>query len=258
MQIITVIISIVLGALIGSFVNVVIHRIPRSESIITPASHCPKCGAPIKPWQNIPIVSWVWLKGRCAACQTKISAQYPLVELALAAWFGMVAIKDGGAWQIILGWALGSVLLAIAVIDYRHGIIPNKIVLPAAVVFLLLQTLIVQEDVWIFAVYGIGAAAALVLLNIFSLLVFKKEGIFGGDIKLTLCLGFALGLNVIAALFIGFLFGAMIGIVIMRFRKQIHEAGYIPFGPFLSAGAAISYLWGQPLIDWYLRLMVRS
>jgi leader peptidase (prepilin peptidase) / N-methyltransferase len=224
-----------LGLLIGSFLNVVIWRVPRKESVAAPASHCPSCDAPIAPRDNVPLLSWLLLRGRCRHCRARISVRYPLTELACAALFG-------------------AGLLAISVIDLEHYVIPNRIVYPLgfASVPLLALAAGLDGEWWSFARALIGAACAFSAL--FVIHVVSPRGMGFGDVRLSFLLGLYLGylgaLEVAFGMFLGFVYGAVIGVVLMatglRSRRQ-----HIPFGPFLAAGAITIVLVGGPILDWY-------
>lgn len=242
----------IFGLIIGSFLNVIISRLPKKLSIITPRSYCPNCKKPIAAWQNIPLISFLVLRGRCANCHEPISWRYPIVELLTGLWFLLLFIQSQEPPQIALGLFFGSSLIALAFIDLENGILPDKITLPSAILIIILRAFIEPAALWKYLVFGLGAAVFLLLLNAISLAIFGKEGIFGGDIKISAYIGFALGANVIPAMFLGFISGALAGVLIMTRRKSIKDAGYMPFGPYLAFGAMAAYLWGPRLIDWYL------
>lgn len=244
----------VLGLAAGSFLNVVIWRVPRKESVASPSSRCPACETPIRPVDNIPVVSWVVLSGRCRACRAPISPRYPLVELATGGLFAAVA------WRFQLDWALPAflllvaTLLAIAAIDLEHYIVPNRIlviVVPAAAVLLAMAAAV--DDAWIDLVRAVlGAAASFAGLLVVHLI--SPRGMGMGDVKLAFLLGLLLGWlswgHVALGLFLGFLYGAVVGIVlVVTGRRGRREA--VPFAPFLAAGTVTAVLWGRALLDWY-------
>jgi leader peptidase (prepilin peptidase)/N-methyltransferase len=246
-----------LGLLVGSFLNVVIWRVPRKESVVTPASHCPGCDAPISPRDNIPVLSWVLLRGRCRHCQVHISARYPLIELACAALFGAIGARFAHSWALPAYLVFGAGLLAISVIDLEHYIIPNRIVYPLgfASVPLLALGAGLEGEWWWFARALIGAAGAFSAL--FVIHVASPRGMGFGDVRLSFLIGLYLGylgaLDVPVGLFLGFAYGAVIGVLLiatgLRTRKQ-----HVPFGPFLAAGAMTMILVGGPILDWYRAL----
>jgi len=243
-----------LGLLVGSFLNVVIWRVPRKESVVAPASHCPGCDAPIAPRDNVPVLSWIALRGRCRHCHTHISVRYPLVELACAALFAALGARFAHSWALPAYLLFGAALLAIAVIDLEHYIIPNRIVYPVgfASVPLLALGAGLNGDWWSFARALIGAACAFAAL--FLIHIVSPRGMGFGDVRLSFLLGLYLGflgaLEVAAGLFLGFVYGAVIGIGLMAMRRR-GRGQHIPFGPFLAAGAITVVLVGGPIIDWY-------
>lgn len=263
-----VIFLFVLGLSVGSFLNVVIYRLPRKESLITPPSSCPNCHIPIKWYDNIPVVSFIILRGRCRNCGQRISLRYPIVELFTGILFVFVFLKvvgvpsstfDGspppsiGYQEIIRLIAylfFVSILVAIAYIDAEHQVIPNRIVYPS---FVIGSALIIIADPGNFLFYLAGFAVGGGLLFLISL--FKEGGMGGGDVKLAALMGIFLGLQVLLALFIGFLVGAIVGITLALFKKRsIKEP--IAFGPFLALGGLITLFYGTPIINLYLRLIL--
>jgi leader peptidase (prepilin peptidase)/N-methyltransferase len=242
------------GLLIGSFLNVVIWRVPRKESIVAPPSHCPGCDNPIAPRDNVPVLSWLVLRGRCRHCHTRISVRYPLIELACAALFAAIGARFANSWALPAFLIFGAGLLAISVIDLEHYIIPNRIVYPLGFIALPLLALGAGlEGHWWWFVRGlIGAACAFAAL--FTIHFVSPRGMGFGDVRLSFLLGLYLGFlgaaDVMFGLFLGFLYGAVIGLVLMASGKRGRRQ-HIPFGPFLAAGAITIVLVGGPIIDWY-------
>ena len=242
------------GLLIGSFLNVVIWRVPRKESVVKPVSHCPGCDTPIAPRDNVPVLSWLLLRGRCRHCSTRISVRYPLIELACAALFAAIGARFAHSWALPAYLMFGAGLLAISAIDLEHYIIPNRIVYPVgfASIPLLALGAGLDGDWWSFARALIGAACAFTALYVIH--VVSPRGMGYGDVRLSFLLGLYLGflgaLEVAVGLFLGFAYGAVVGIGLMvagvRTRKQ-----HVPFGPFLAAGAMTIILVGGPILDWY-------
>ena len=243
-----------LGLLVGSFLNVVIYRVPRRESVVHPRSRCPSCGTQLTSLDNVPVLSWLVLRGRCRTCRTKISARYPLVELATAVLFALAGAKFGADWALPAFLVFFAVLLAVSMIDLEHYIVPNRIVFPTlAIAVPLLAVAALLEDDWgAFATAVIGALAAsngLLLINLVH-----PRGMGMGDVKLALVLGLYLGwlgLDVVAlGIFVGFLLGAVIGVLLIalgiRSRKD-----HVPFAPFLAGGALVAVLVGTSILDWY-------
>ncbi|HPR50989.1 MAG TPA: prepilin peptidase [Deltaproteobacteria bacterium] len=240
----------VLGLFIGSFLNVCIHRIPRSESIMWPASHCPVCNNPIKPWDNIPLVSYILLGGRCRSCSAKISLRYPVVE-SLSALLALSMLYRFGltvSFGIYYLWA--CVLLVITFIDIDYQIIPDRlslggIILGLGLVYWLPLT---YKDAIIGLVLGSGLLIAVIYGYYF---LTKKQGMGGGDVKLLGMIGVFTGWQgVLFTIFMGSLIGTLFGLPWALMQKKTMKAA-IPFGPFLALGALIFVLWGTQLTDWY-------
>jgi leader peptidase (prepilin peptidase) / N-methyltransferase len=243
------------GAVIGSFLNVCIYRLPREESVAWPASHCPTCRKPIAWYDNIPIVSYLVLRGRCRACQSPISIRYPLVETANAIgyvgvfWmFGFTAIACAYA-------ALVSALVVVTGTDLSHTMIPDAVTLPGIVVGLLCAALILPISV-MESLTGILVGGGLLwFLAWISPYVFGKEGMGGGDIKLMAMVGAFIGWQpVLLAIMIGSFLGSMIGGTLM-ISGVISRREPIPFGPFLAIGSLLALVFHQPLFEWYWSLI---
>ena len=235
-----------LGAVIGSFLNVVIHRLPRGESLAFPASRCPACETPLKPYDNVPIVSWLVLRGRCRACGRPISPRYPLVEALTAAVFvAVVAVRDVDP-ELALELPFAAMLIAVAGIDLEHRIVPNKILLPAAIWGIGGAALIRTGDLPELLIAG---AAAFVVLLLAALAY--PAGMGMGDVKLVGVMGLFLGYSVAPAMFIAFIAGSLVGVgMLMRHGSKARKMG-VPFGPFLALGGLIALLAGPELIDLY-------
>ena len=242
------------GLLIGSFLNVVIWRVPRKESIVAPPSHCPGCGNPIAPRDNVPVISWLMLRGRCRHCQTRISARYPLIELSCAILFAAIGARFAHSWALPAYLVFGAGLLAISVIDLDHYIIPNRVVYPLGFISFPLLALGAGFDGhwWSLQRGLIGAACAFSVL--FLIHFVSPRGMGFGDVRLSFLLGLFLGYlgaaEVMAGLFLGFAYGSIIGLVLMATGKRGRRQ-HIPFGPFLAAGAITIVLVGGPILDWY-------
>lgn len=243
----------IFGICIGSFMNVCIYRLPASKSIINPArSICPNCGNIIKFYDNIPILSYLWLKGKCRHCSSPIAFRYLLVEfaggfLALCAYF-----KFGITIEAFVYYALISSLLVITFIDIDHQIIPDVITLPGIPIFFF-ASFTLAATTYKDSLLGILAGGgSLLLIAVTYNLLTKKEGMGGGDIKLLAMIGAALGWKgVLFTIFIGSAIGTLVGIILMlRTRRGLKLA--IPFGPFLSMGAIIYIFFGSSIINWYL------
>jgi leader peptidase (prepilin peptidase)/N-methyltransferase len=237
------------GLIIGSFLNVVAHRVPARISLATPGSRCPSCETPIKPYDNFPVVSWLALRGRCRACGEPIAARYPLVEALTAVLFAaVVAVHHDDAAQLVLGLVLVAFLVPIALIDLDHRLIPNRLTLPAAVAAIVLGTALDPGGEVERLVAGVVAGA---VLGVPSLLHPKGMGM--GDAKLLAVLGLYLGASVVPAFFVAFLVGTVLGVAIMM-RKGLAQGRKtrVPFGPFLALGGVVGVLAGHELVQQYL------
>jgi len=238
----------VLGAIVGSFLNVVAYRLPRRESLIAPASHCPKCGVPVKPYDNVPVLSWLWLRGRCRSCGARISARYPLVEAGAALLCAGAVLTHDTAAGIALSVALVLLLIPAALIDLEHRIIPNRLTAVGAVLALVLGTALdpVGEPARLIA----GAAAGGFLLV--AALAYPA-GMGMGDVKLAGVMGLFLGAAVAPALLIALVSGVALGAVVLaRSGARAGRKTAIPFGPFLALGGIVAVFAGQPIVDWYM------
>jgi len=236
----------VLGALIGSFLNVVIHRLPLGESLVTPGSHCPACNAPVRSFDNVPVLSWLVLRGRCRSCGAPISVRYPAVELLTAASFGaVVAVRgfDDGLW---LELPFVACLIALAGIDLDHKLLPNKIVYPMAVYGLVVSLIVATEDFPEHLIAGVGAFAFLLL----AVLAYPS-GMGMGDVKLAGVMGLYLGVSVVPALLAAFFTGTVFGLVVIAREGAQARKKAVPFGIFLAIGGLVGVLAGPELIDVY-------
>jgi leader peptidase (prepilin peptidase)/N-methyltransferase len=243
-------ISVALGLVVGSFLNVVIVRLPQEKSIVFPGSHCPKCQAKLHWYENIPVFSYLALRGRCRGCKDPISVRYPIVELITALLFITVKIKFGFSWLLFArDWPFISILVAVTFIDLEHRIIPDELSLGGLVLGL-------ATAYW---TQGLGLPASLIGASVgfgafyglawIYLRLTKKSGLGGGDIKLLAMIGAFLGIGgVFAAILISSVFGSVVGIGwALISRKEKVMAVAIPYGPFLVVGALYYYLLGDLL-----------
>jgi leader peptidase (prepilin peptidase) / N-methyltransferase len=241
----------VLGLAIGSFANVVIYRVPRHESIVSPPSACPTCGNPLAPWDNIPVVSWLLLRGRCRSCQEPISARYPLVELATAGLFAGAAARFGYDWALPAYLVLFAGLLILACIDVEHLLLPKKIVFPLlGLVGILLVAAAAATGHWHYLV--VASLSGLGWFLVFYALNFFGPRLLGfGDVRLAPVLGLALGWLGVRYVLLGFfaanLIGAVIGLALIA-TKQISRQQQIPYGIFLALGTALAIFAGPELL----------
>jgi leader peptidase (prepilin peptidase)/N-methyltransferase len=238
----------VLGAVFGSFLNVVAYRLPRGESLSRPRSRCPGCQAPIRPYDNVPVLSWLLLRGRCRSCGIRISARYPLVEAGTALLCALVVIAKGADEDALLGLALVLLLVPVTLIDLDHRIIPNKLMLVGAVVAPGLVLLTAPDELF---EHLIAAAAAGGFFLLAALAYPRGMGM--GDVKLAAVLGLFLGRSVGPAVFIALVSGTLVGAVVIA-RKGAREGRKtaVPFGPFLAFGAVCALFAGEALVDAYL------
>jgi leader peptidase (prepilin peptidase)/N-methyltransferase len=242
----------VVGAAIGSFLNVCIWRLPQEKSIVFPASHCPQCGHPIRPVDNIPVLSYLILRGKCRDCGGKISAQYPVVEAITAVLSLVLYLKYGLSWQYPAAFAFTCALIVVTFIDLEHQIIPDVITLPGIPIGLFLGVFIMGVPL-LDAVLGIAIGGGfLYFVAVAYQFLTKREGMGGGDIKLLAMMGAFLGWkSLFFIVFISSLIGALVGVAVLMAQRKGFRAA-IPYGPFLSA-AAVGYLfWGELFMTFLL------
>jgi leader peptidase (prepilin peptidase) / N-methyltransferase len=247
-----------LGLLIGSFLNVVIHRLPRKESLLWPGSHCPTCGEAIGSLDNIPLLSYLFLKGCCRSCGIHITGRYPIVEAVNGLAYGLIVWYFGLEWQSVMYAILFSALLVVSYIDLDHQIIPDVITLPgmglgvlAAVTVLPIGLL----DSMLGLLLGGGVLFALAWISPY---LFGKEGMGGGDIKLLAMIGAFLGWKpVLLTMLIAAIIGSIVGVTLIA-CKVLRRDQYLPFGPFLALGAIVSMFFHQDLFNWYIGFITRA
>lgn len=254
------------GLILGSFFNVLICRIPDGKSILWPASHCPQCNTPLKPWHNIPVISYLFLRGKCGFCQKPISPVYPLIELttggaALLLWFLLFVPRLPAAWpQVVLLLIQSTFLLLIipiSVIDLKHYIIPDRFSLSLLAVGASVS-FIPGPLTPLSCLFGILAGGgSLYAVGWIGTVILKKDAMGGGDIKLMAAAGALWGAQpALLSIVFGAVIGSVYGIVLMAFRK-INTEHQIPFGPFLGAGIWIAVLYGEGILNWYLSFVGR-
>jgi leader peptidase (prepilin peptidase) / N-methyltransferase len=236
------------GLVLGSFLNVVAARVPLRRSVVKPASACMSCGTEIAWRDNIPLVSWALLRGRCRHCGARIPWRYPAVELSTAVLVAACLLVFGLTAYAFLAAGFCAVLVAISAIDIEHRIVPNRIVVPATGVVLVANTLIDPSVEWL-----LGGLAGFLFLFIAA--VIYPAGMGMGDVKLAALLGVMLGRNVAVALLAGMLLGMVPSVVLLvRHGSRARKMG-IPFAPFLAGGGIVALFFGEPLLDAYLSLL---
>lgn len=243
-----------LGLAIGSFLNVVIWRVPRKESVVRPPSHCPQCDTPIRPVDNVPVLSWLLLRGKCRHCGSPIPVRYPLVEVSNGVLFAAVAARFGASWELPAYLVLTAALLAISIIDLEHFIVPDRITAPLTVSALALLSLaaLAEGNGWRFGRTLLGGVAYFAFLLLLNILYPKGMGM--GDVKLAFSLGLYLAWlgwgQVFLGGFLAFLLGAVVGLGLIATKIKSRK-DVVPFGPFLALGAMLTILWGDPILRWY-------
>jgi leader peptidase (prepilin peptidase)/N-methyltransferase len=240
--------ALVLGAVIGSFLNVVIFRLPKQVSLAFPGSHCPACQSAIHWFDNVPMLSFLWLRGRCRACQASISPRYPAIEAVTAALFALAAGHFGLHLALAWAWLLIALLIVVTAIDLEHQLIPDRITLPGIVVGFVTSVATAQTS-WLDSLVGVLIGGGV----FFLVILLSRGGMGGGDMKLGAMIGAFLGwkltvLTIMLAVISGGLVGVTLLITGLRQRRDP-----VPFGPFLAVSALVSLFWGNQIIRWYWR-----
>jgi leader peptidase (prepilin peptidase)/N-methyltransferase len=240
------------GMVTGSFVGVVAHRVPLGRSIVGPRSECPSCGAQIAAYDNIPVISWLLLRGRCRSCDARIPVRYPVIELAVGIAFAATAIVlyDDPA-ELALGLVFVALLAAVALTDLERRVIPNAILLVGAVIGV---GIVAATDPSSLGERAISAAAASGFL--FAAAVLYPRGMGMGDVKLAALMGLYLGSAVAPAMLVGIASGAVVGVGLMLRHGAGARKQAVPFGPFLALGGVFAALAGDQVVDWYLGTLV--
>ena len=243
-------VGLVFGLMAGSFANVCIARLPKKESVIFPASHCPKCNKPIHVMDNIPLISYLLLKGQCRKCQLKISPIYPAIELITGLLMAAVFYRFGFSWECLIFGIVVPALVIITVIDIEHQIIPDIITLPGIPLGLAAGSYL---NGWLDSVLGLALGGGMFWLLAEGYFRLRgKMGMGGGDIKYIAAAGALMGwVQVLFIIFIGALAGGIFGGIGMGVKK-LNFLSRIPFGPFLALATLISIFFGDPIVDWYL------
>jgi leader peptidase (prepilin peptidase)/N-methyltransferase len=236
----------VLGAIVGSFLNVVVYRLPRRESLVRPASHCTACNATLRPYDNVPVLSWLLLRGRCRNCSASISTRYPLVEMLTALLCVGAVLAGGGSARIVLNVTFIMLLVPIALIDLEHRIIPNKLTALGALLALAIGTALDPSGEPNRLIAG-GAAGGFLLI---AALVYPG-GMGMGDVKLAGVMGLFLGGAVAPAMLVALLAGVLFGALILARNGAVARKTAVPFGPFLALGSVVGVFAGEPLVNLY-------
>jgi leader peptidase (prepilin peptidase) / N-methyltransferase len=238
------------GLTFGSFFNVVGLRVPMKKSIVTPRSACPSCGHKLTALELIPVFSYLFLRGKCRDCKSRISPIYPIIELITGILFVLAPSQIGWSWELIVSWSLISLFMIILVSDIHYMIIPDKILLVFAGIFLVERILWPLTPFWDSL---IGALVGFLLLLLIALI--SKGGMGGGDVKLFALIGFVLGVKlVLLSFFLSTLYGALIGGTALLL-KIVKRRQPIPFGPFIVAGTLTAYFWGPKILNLYLQIL---
>lgn len=250
----------IFGVVIGSFLNVLIYRVPRGRSIVRPPSSCPTCGARIRSRDNVPVLSYLLLRGKCRDCGAGISPRYPAVELLCGLLPLAVYWRFGLGPELAVLVPLAYVLVVLSFIDLDERILPDRITLPGIVVGLVVAPLAGITTIGSSLIGAAVGGGALFLIGLLGEAMFRKESMGGGDVKLAAMLGAFIGWRaVIVGLFAAFLLGAVVGVGQMLSRHGQDEQEWdhtLPFGPFIALGGFLAALWGEALIAWYQGLFV--
>ena len=251
----TAILAVPTGMILGSFATVVAHRVPRGESIVMGRSRCPSCGATIAAYDNVPVLSWLMLRGQCRRCGERISPRYPLTELAMAALFATTVLILGtdDLGQLALGLALCALLVTVTLTDLERRVIPNPVLLVGALVG---AGIAAASDPASLPERALAAAGAGGFL--FCVALAYPRGMGMGDVKLVAVMGLYLGRAVAPALLVGFAAGALVGLVLIAREGASARKRAIPFGPFLALGGIVGLWYGDAIVDWYLDTFFHS
>jgi leader peptidase (prepilin peptidase)/N-methyltransferase len=244
--------AFIFGSVVGSFLNVCIYRLPNEESIVAPRSRCPACQSPIHALDNIPLISFLFLRGRCRACGASISWRYPLVEALTGTLFALTVVRFGVTAQAALFLLFLAGLIVISFIDLDHQIIPNIITLPGIPLGLLAGVFFRDPSLLDRVIGTLAGAGFLYLVLFYGGVLYGQEAMGEGDLNLIAMVGAFLGWKaVIVTILVGCLVGSVVGLSLIALRR-LGRRQHIPFGPFLSLGAIVALFWGDQLIAWYL------
>ena len=250
------IVVFIFGTAIGSFLNVVIYRIPAGISIVLPASHCPNCKRPVRPHENIPLISFLLLRGKCAGCNATISIKYPLIEGLMGLLAVVMFVRFGWSWEMLIYSILSALLLALSAIDLATYRLPNSITLTGAIIAVLL-TVVLRRDFFISMLLGgLTGLGLLIFMGFIGNLLFRKASLGMGDIKLAGMIGLFIGpAATVGMFFLGVFLGALFGGgVLLSGNKKWGQK--IPFGPYLAGGAVLALIFGSELWDLYMSVVI--
>jgi leader peptidase (prepilin peptidase) / N-methyltransferase len=254
-QIVVAALAVPAGLIFGSFATVVAHRVPRHESFMVGRSRCPHCGATIAAYDNIPVVSWLLLRGRCRSCHKAIPARYPVTELSMALLFVATVLILGtdDATELALGLTFCALLVVVTLTDLERRVIPNTVLAAGAVAAVGIAAIGDPSSLPERAISGAAAGGFLLLVA----LVYPR-GMGMGDVKLAAVMGLFLGSAVAPALIIGFAIGAVVGLAMIARRGASARKQAVPFGPFLALGGVVALWWGNALVHWYLTTFING
>ena len=257
METIDLVFIVLFGLMWGSFLNVVIYRLPEGKSLVRPRSSCPQCGAFIKPYDNVPVLSFLWLGGRCRSCRKRIPVRYPLVELLTVGVLILLYQTFGLTLHFFACALFASALLVLGFIDFSHQVLPDSITLPG-LVLALAYSFFRPDLAWTQALLGAAVGGGMILLIIgLYYVVRRREGMGLGDVTMMLLVGAFLGWRLaVLTLILAALSGALVGILLILFKKKGLQHA-LPFGSFLAPAAFVSLLWGERLVAWYIGLWRR-
>lgn len=240
------------GLLIGSFLNVVAIRMLKGESIAFPPSHCTSCGHPLKPWDLVPLISYLTLRGKCRYCHARVSPAYFWGELTTGLLFAWAGWMFGWQMETVVALFIISILVVIVQTDIREMIIPNKVIAFGVVCGIVIRIFIYDLPLWNYGMSFILGGGIIYLISVVSSYILKKEAMGGGDVKLFAFVGLMLGFKLLLlTIFLASLVGFLIGVILLL-SGRTNRGAYIPFGPYIAIGSLISYGWGNSIIAWYL------
>lgn len=247
--------AVILGLALGSFANVLIYRLPREESIANPPSRCPACGRRIRPIENVPVLSWIFLRGKCRGCNAQISLRYPLVELAVGALAAFSVAVFGVTYAAFAYWLLFTALLALVLIDLAHWLLPFSITIPLAIVGLTGAAVFDLRPLVDSLLGMVVGFSVFFLMLVGGKAIFKRDAIGGGDVVFGIMAGAFLGWKLtLLMVFIASFLGSLISLPLLLLGKEI-SGRQIPFGPFLAVALVISLFAGDRILSWYIHLI---